>query len=106
MILNRTASVWRMIGTPSSFVETQVYGSVRCAIIPISSLDVQQPYAFQSTHVVWMPFWAELMKEDQIRWGRRKDRYGNVTPWVYFVVGRRDFREGPRQLAWYAQERD
>jgi len=105
VLLDKRASIWRKVDVANVFADTEVYGSIPCAIVPISKLDQVVPYAYESTHVIWVPYWLELRKEDQIRYGRRlADAFGNVVPWTYVINGRRQFDLGIRQLAFYSKE--
>jgi hypothetical protein len=108
LLLDLTAAVWRMTAAPGGgFVEGVIYPAVRCAIVPVSSFDSNQPFAYQSTHIVWVQNWVQLRKEDQVRYGRRlPDLAGNVVPYVYVVNGLRRFTDGGTQRAYYVREQD
>lgn len=109
LILDLRASVWRMAPRQGGggYVEQAVYNAIHCAVVPVTSLDAQQPFAYESTHIIWVPRWLVLRKEDQLRYGRRlPDTAGNVLPWTYVLNGRRRFTQGVPQIAWYAKEKD
>lgn len=92
---------------PNVRVKTQLYPNVPCLIVPVSSFDRMNAYGLESTHVVWVPRWLTLLKEDEVRVGRRTEPVtGTVTPIVYVVNGRRMFKVGLRHKAFYASERE
>lgn len=109
LILDRTASVWRTVGTGGgNYALKEAYLAIKCAIVPISSFDSEQSHFYESTHIVWTEHWLVLRKEDEIRYGRRPpDAFNNVIPWTYVVNGRRSFSGlGVAQTAWYCKEKD
>lgn len=110
--LDRTASVWRSVLDPADpdqmrKLETQVYASVRCALVPISKLDQQVAFANEATHVLWIGKWIVLQFGDQVRTGRRDPlpTDGEVLPESYVVRGRSRYSMGTQQQTYYADER-
>lgn len=107
ILLDRVASVTRRVSQPTGYNDTVVYQSIRCAIVPISKLDQATPYAYESTHLIWVDYWLELRKEDQVKWARRPlNPQGDIVPWIYTINGRREFHLGIPQIAYYARELD
>ena len=109
MLLDKTASVWRFVsnaGANPGSTNTQVYPAVKCAIVPISSFDAVVPYARDSTHVLWVPYWLSLRREDEVRYGALLDVAGNRIAQVYVVNGRRRFSIGTSQTAFYVREKE
>ena len=108
VLLDLRADVWRRIGSlTSGFEDTKIFTQIPCALVPISKLDHQQPYNFEATHTVFLPFWLQLRKEDELRYGRRPlDTYGDVQPMVYVLNGRTPYSIGGLQVVWYATERE
>lgn len=105
-------AVWRRVqvgprGINAVYNDTQIVPRVAAAIVPISDFDIHVPYAHESTHIVWVPYWLLLRKEDEVRYGRDDpDASGNVQPYRYTINGRREFRLGIPQRAYYAKELD
>jgi hypothetical protein len=109
--LTEVAGVYRSLPVPAKGANVrdkiQAYPTIPCLIVPVSSFDRVQAYGLESTHVVWVPQWLELLKEDEVRTGRRTDPVSQaVSPYVYVVNGRRKFRVGLIHRAYYATERD
>ncbi len=109
LLLDKRAAVYRFTNNPGSVpgqAETQVYPVIQCAIVPISSFDAAQSYGYEQTHVIWVPKWLALRKDDEIHWGQRlPDNYGTVAPNVYVVNGSRTFTHAPFQAAYYCREK-
>ena len=107
MILDKLASVWRTSKSGAGYSDGQIYASIQVAIVPISKLDRSNPYAYEATHVLWVPFWLDLRKEDQVRYGRRlPDSQGNVVPYIYVINGKATYSLGVSQVMLYATERE
>jgi hypothetical protein len=107
MLLNKRADVWRRVGTIGSFADTEVYNQIPCAFVPISKLDHTQPYNFEATHIILVPYWLFLRKEDELRYSRRPlDDYSDVQPVVFVLNGRTPYSQGGNQVVWYASERE
>lgn len=108
MILDQVASIWRKVGNSSvGYQDTQVYGSITCAIIPISKLSHEEPYARESTHLIWVPHWIVLHKEDVVRYGRQIPGPANdIVQWMYTITSRSRFIPGIPQANYYARELD
>ncbi len=106
LVLPQKAAVWRQTddGTGGRN-ESQVIKTVDCLVVPVSRFDRQSPYALEATHVLWVPGWLTLFKEDEVRYGRYATLYGDIEPYVYVVVGRREFRFGQQGRAYYTTER-
>ena len=109
--LTERAAINRSVAEPSKGpnVRTKqaVYTDIPCQIVPVSSFDRMSAYSLESTHVIWVPAWLELHKEDEVRVGRRTDPIsGTVTTLIYVVNGRRRFRIGLPHRAFYATERE
>lgn len=116
-VLDRVVAVYRMGNNPLSVIDgipqpgqpresKQVVAStIRAAIVPISSFTAEQPYARESTHVVWVEPWLLLRLQDEIRAGvRDRDDYNDVQPERYIINGRRVFTGiGPRAVTYYAR---
>lgn len=107
-ILDRTVSVWRRVNNPTGQprqIKAAVYSAIRASIVPISSFDADKDYARESTHVIWVPHWLVLRRDDEIRWGQRDaDNFGDVAAEAFIVVGRRLFtHQGPRERSYYAK---
>jgi hypothetical protein len=108
MLLDKIVSVYRkgLTGT-SAYSDTVVYSTLKCAIIPISSLDLSVPYARESTHVVWTPRWAALRKEDQLRYAvQPPDPMGDIRQYIYVINGYSPYRLGGSHITYYARELD
>jgi hypothetical protein len=107
LILDKTATLWRLTpSSPAAFGTTQVQ-AVTCAIVPVSKLDHISPYSYEATHLVYVPHWLELRKGDEIRYGRRPlDDYNDVQPYVYVISGRTAYSQGGAQTIYYATERE
>lgn len=105
ILLDRQVAIWRKVLVGSNYTDTRIKASTRCAIIPISALAMVSPYAYESTHLVWVDHWLVLRKEDQIRAGRRQsDAQGDILEAVYTINGVREYRLGIPQRAYYARE--
>lgn len=108
--LTERADVYRTTAQPAKGpnvrAESKILSGVPCQIVPMSSFDRQQAYSLEATHVIWFPRWTELLKEDEIRCGRRTDPFGDQLTYVYVVNGRRRFRVGLQHRAYYASERE
>ena len=108
--LTERADVYRTIAQPTKGpnvrAESKVYSGIACQFVPMSSFDRQQAYSLEATHVLWVPRWMDLKKEDQIRTGRRTDPFNNQLTYVYVVNGRRRFRLGLQHRAYYCTERE
>jgi hypothetical protein len=108
--LTERADVYRTVAQPAKGpnvrAEAKIFAGIPCQIIPMSSFDRQQAYSLEATHVVWVPRWLELLKEDEIRCGRRTDPFNNQLTYVYMVNGRRRFRLGLQHRAYYTTERE
>lgn len=108
--LTARASIYRSVAEPSKGVNVrskqQVFADIPCQIVPVSSFDRMQAFSLESTHVVWVPRWLELLKEDELRTGTRTDQMGDNTAIVYVVNGRRRFAIGLQHRAFYVSERE
>ena len=108
--LTERADVYRTGALPSKGPnvrgEKRILKGVACQIIPVSSFDRVQAFNVEATHVIWLPAWIELLKEDEIRCGRRTDQFGDLLTYVYVVNGRRRFRLGLQHRAYYCGERE
>lgn len=119
-ILDLSVAVWRNLpvlppGAAAQNFKLQPtkWTNVPASIVPISSFDQSQPYSYGSTHVLWVPYWLDLLKDDEVRYGRRpRDEFSQlaaaqIVPFVYVVNGRRRFPgQGPTLTAYYAKEKD
>lgn len=113
ILLDLRVSVYRPVragtGATAKYTETLIAPQVPAAIVPVSKQDTYTAYAHESTHIIWVPYWLFLQKEDQVRQGRADpDPLGVASPQprIYTVTGRREFRMGIPQVAYYAKELD
>jgi|ERR1700729_851473 len=108
--LTERTAVYRSVAEPLKGVNVrskqQVFADVPCQIVPVSSFDRMQAFSLESTHVIWVPRWLELLKEDELRTGSRTDQMGDLASIVYVVNGRRLFRIGLQHRAFYCSERE
>jgi hypothetical protein len=108
--LTERADVYRTQAQPAKGPNVRgnarIFQAIPCQIVPMSSFDRQQAYSLEATHVIWMPRWCELVKEDEIHSGRREDPFGDQLTYVYVVNGRRRFRIGLQHRAYYCTERE
>jgi hypothetical protein len=108
--LTERATIYRSIGEPSKGINVrtkrEVFSDIACQVVPVSSFDRMQAFGLESTHIIWVPQWLELLKEDELRTGRRTDQMGDLTTITYVVNGRRLFRIGLQHRAYYASERE
>ncbi len=108
--LTEHAAVYRSLSEPSKGINVrtkrEVYSNISCLIVPVSSFDRMQAFGLESTHIIWVPRWLDLIKEDELRTGRRTDQMGDLTTMTYVVNGRRLFRIGLQHRAYYASERE
>ena len=108
LILDRTVQVWRfssVSGFGQHQTETILYPSLKAAIVPVSNLAAEQAFGYEATHIIWIPAWAHLRREDEVRWGRRDDdAFGDVEMLRYTVKGGRLFKLGGTQRAYYSKE--
>jgi hypothetical protein len=106
-VLDQAASVWRFVTTTgNNRVMSEVYSAIWCSIIPVTSFRLMVPYAYESSHVVFVPRWLSLRLEDELHTARRSaDSFGNIGPVVYTINGIRTFRAGGRQRIIYAKEK-
>lgn len=113
LLLDQVGSVYRLIrGTQGNTLAslaaemTQVYASVPCQIVPISSFDRVESYSFNSTHLLYVPLWISLQKEDEMRLGRRTlAETPSVVARAYAVNGERTFRLGGQQHSYYCNQK-
>lgn len=110
VVLTRVGQVWRSIPTVSQpglgEAMTMIVPSIRFEVIPISRFDREQPYALEATHLLWVPRWQELRKEDEIRYGEWTNSQGVTQAFRYVVNGKRQFRVGFINTAYYCTERE
>lgn len=107
-ILDLEVAVFRNFSVGGGSMSTQqAFARLRCAIVPVSRLDSPQDYAYESTHVVWVPHWIALRKEDELRYGRRPpDPFGNIVQFVYVLNGHTRITQSVQLHAYYAREKD
>jgi hypothetical protein len=108
--LTERARIYRSVADPSqgpnARSDQQIYADIPCQIVPISSHTLPGQYFQESTHVIWVPRWLSLLKEDEIRSGRRTDPFADVEYYVYVIDGRPRFKIGLPHREYYASERD
>lgn len=80
--------------------------NIPCLVVPVSSFDRTVSTALESTHIVWVPRWLDILKGDELRTGRRSDDFGDKLTYTYVVNGRRRFTVGLQHKAFYATERE
>lgn len=109
-VLTRTGQLWRKVPTngPGQLGEamTMLVPALAFEVVPVSRFDSQQPYTLEATHILWVPRWQELRKEDEVRYGEWTNSLGVTQPFRYVVNGKRQFRTGFRQTAYYCTERE
>lgn len=104
------ATIYRSVAStsrgPRARSEKPIYTNVPCLVVPISTFDRAVNFARESTHVAWVPRWLELLREDELRVGRRTDDFGDKLLYGFVINGTRRFRVGLQQRAYYATERE
>lgn len=109
LVLTDRAAVYRSVAEPAKGPRARsqqtIFDALACLVVPVSSYDRVAPYARESTHVVWVPRWATLIKEDELRVGYRQDVFADRLEFVYVVEGVRRFKFGFQHRAYYVSER-
>lgn len=99
--------MWRKTTASDSWDDAVVYTSIPCAIVPISQFDSISPFFRESTHVVWIPNYIVMRKEDQLKVnGQAPTPEGDNQPIVYTVDGRGDFRLGMTEIIYFVRAQD
>jgi len=104
--MDRVAQLYRkVVQGDGSYNDTLIAKAIPCAIVPISDFATPVSYAYQATHVIWVPYWLILRIEDRLWWGTKPaDAEGDLQPYIYTIRGRRQFDLGIPQSSWYAEE--
>jgi hypothetical protein len=111
VLLTERADIWRLLPVPSKPGRSDMKvwrRNVLCHLEPISSVDLTVPFALQSTHVIYLPYWVtRLRHEDEIRLSGFVAADGTRVARRYVVKGIRRFGTfGLRHIAAYCEERE
>lgn len=109
VVLTRRGDVYRSVaaggGQLGANMQT-VYSQIAFEVVPISDFDTKLSYAYQATHVLWVPRWLSLYKDDEVRYGQYRTAAGVQQAYRFRVNGKRIFKTGFRQTAYYVTERE
>lgn len=110
VVLTRRGQVWRSVPNTNAnqLGESMqiVVPTVTFEVVPISKLDQNTPFALEATHILWAPRWLTLRKLDEVRYGEWTNSLNVTQSFRYVINGRRQFRTGMPNTAYYCTERE
>jgi len=108
-VLTRRGTVYRKVQasqTQLGATDVIVYPFIAFEVVPVSDLDRVVPYALEATHILWVPRWASLHKEDVVVYASYANTFGARAPFRFVVNSRHQNVRGLPNTGYYCTERE
>lgn len=109
VILTRRGQLWRKVQASQAALGTNdhlVMAVLPFEVVPVSEPDRVIPYARESTHLMWVPRFVSMRKEDEVRWGAYVNAAGVEQCYRFVVNGKDAYQTGFRGAAYWVTERE